>query len=152
FKQSGISADAGTNTVLALAGPTNYNVSQFDITQWVDDGAGIGYTFSPVVGSATAGKQFTLTSATPATVAAVTSPTTVTGVYKTRWQVTFKQSGISADAGTNTVLALAGPTNYNVSQFDVTQWVDSGSPISYTYAATVGTSTSGKRYALTVAT
>ena len=148
FKQTGISSDAGTDTILTLAGPTNYNFSQFDITQWVDNGAGITYTYAATVGGGT-GKQYVLTSTTPSTLSSVTTATTVTGAYKTQWQVTFHQAGVGVDAGTNTVLTLtAGPTNYTQGQFDVTQWVDNSASISFTWAPTVATSVTGKQYAL----
>lgn len=90
------------------------------------------------------GKQYALVSSSATSPLTVTAAVTVTGTYKTQWQVTFHQTGVGADAGSNTVLTLtAGPTNYNQSQFDVTQWVDNNGSIAFTWAPTVATSVTG---------
>jgi hypothetical protein len=151
FKQTGVSSDAGTNTVLSI-GATNYNQSQFDVTQWVDTGTGIAYSYAPTVTTSDPGKQYVLTSTTPSTLSSVTAPTTVTGSYKTQYKVTFMQTGIGSDTSTNTVLSLtvnSTTTTYDASHLP-SAWYDAGTNLSYSYSSPVATSPPlGKQYALT---
>src|SRR5439155_165650 len=80
-------------------------------------------------------------------ITSVTSAVTVTGTYKTQWQITFKQTGIGGDTGSNTVVTVAGSPKA-AGDLDYPTWVDNSSPLSFTWAATTATSpASGKRYA-----
>src|SRR5262249_47567842 len=135
-----------TNTILTI-GASNYNYSQFDVPQWVTDSTAISFTWASTVATSTTGKQYAFVSSSAASPLTVTAPVTVTGTYKTQFQVSFHQTGISSDAGTNTILTI-GASNYNYSQFDVTQWIDNNGSISFTWASPVATSSAGKQYVL----
>jgi uncharacterized repeat protein (TIGR02543 family) len=74
------------------------------------------------------------------------SPATVTANYKTQFYVTFSQSGIGGDSGTNTVVTIGG-SDKNAGDLPLSGWYDSGT--TYSFAATVATSVTGKRYANT---
>jgi len=74
------------------------------------------------------------------------SPATVTADYKTQFYVTFSQSGIGSDSGTNTVVTIGG-FDKNAGDLPISDWFDSGT--TYSYAAFVATSDPGKRYANT---
>jgi hypothetical protein len=79
---------------------------------------------------------------------------TITGTYKIQWLVTYQQTGISADADSNTILTLPGPLNKNYANFvaGATQWVDDNTNAGFTWAPTVATNTTGKRYAFVSST
>src|SRR5262249_11108613 len=105
FNQSGIGGDTGAATVVTVAG-TPHPSSELPFSTFVDSGAGVSYSYaSPVVASGT--KRYALTSTMPASLGSVTSPTSVTGTYKTQFLVTFDQSGLGADA-TGTIVTVDG--------------------------------------------
>jgi hypothetical protein len=108
---------------------------------------------SPASGGA--GKQYIYTSWSAPSFGSSTSQTysytvpssaeTVTASYKTRYQVTFQQSGLGGDA-VGTVLTVGAGT-YGYSQLPLTSvWVDDGTTYSYNGTVSAG---SGKQYVLT---
>ena len=67
--------------------------------------------------------------------------------YKTQYEITFAQTGIADDTGSNAVLTIGGSTTKARGDLPVSQWFDQGSPVVYAYAATVSTNPpSPKRY------
>jgi hypothetical protein len=106
----------------------------------VASGTGTRYVFTswsaPSFGSSTS-QTYTYT--------VPSSAETVTANYKTQYQVTFQQSGLSGDA-TGIVLTV-GANTYSYSQLPLTSmWVDDGTAYSYTGTVSAGT---GKQYVLT---
>ena len=67
--------------------------------------------------------------------------------YKTQYEITFAQTGIADDTGSNAVLTIGGSTTKARSDLPFSQWFDQGSPVVYAYATTVSTNLpSPKRY------
>jgi large repetitive protein len=157
---SGVSADVAASTqVVSLTSPSAQSVtfSQFtsnSYSQYFDAGSTVSGTFANPLASTTAGKRYALTSGSPFSFSSLSAPQTATGTYKVQYQVTFAQSGIGVDTGTNQVLSLivngGSPTAYSASTLPPATWYDDGTVLTYAYSATVATSpASGKRYALT---
>src|SRR5439155_3882712 len=147
FKQTGIGGDTGPNTVVTVAGSPKV-AGDFDYTTWVDDSSPLSFSWAATLATSPAsGKRYAFVSSSPATLPSVTSAVTVAGTYKTQWQVTFKQTGIGGDTGSNTVVTVNG-TPHPIADFDVMVWVDdtTGSA-TFGYAATVAAS-AGKQYVL----
>jgi hypothetical protein len=116
----------GTHTLQALSPVSGGTGTQYVYTSWS----------APSFGSSTS-QTYTYT--------VPSSAETVTANYKTQWQVTFQQSGLSSDA-TGTVLTV-GTNTYTYSQLPLTNiWVDDGTTYSYTGTVSAGT---GKQYVLT---
>ena len=90
---------------------TPHPIAAFDVIVWVDDTTGsVTFGYAGTV-AASAGKQYVLTnsgSLPSSPITGVTSAVTVTGTYKTQWQITFKQTGIGGDTGSSTVVTVAG--------------------------------------------
>jgi len=137
FEQTGIPSDVTSDvTVGGVKHPLPYS-------EWFDMGATVCFAYEDSVAGA-AGTQYVLTSTSPTTGFKVSGTTTVTANYKTQYQVTFGQSGLSGDA-TGTVLQVNSLTQslpYSVR-------VDDGGSISYSYATTVSSTVTGKQYVLT---
>ena len=148
FGQSGIGADS-TVTVVTVDGSSKTAASLPFTTDWLDSGASVIYTYSTPVASTVAGKRYVLTTPAPgpASPITVTAPTSVTGTYKTQFELTFTQSGIGADS-TGTVVTVEGSpkTALNLAFKD---WYDQGTAVTYQYAEPVASTVAGKRYALT---
>jgi hypothetical protein len=147
FAQSGLSSDA-TGTVATIAGATKM-YSDLPFTVWVDASSGsVTYSYTATVASSITGKQYVKTSTDTSPVTGLSGPLTVTGTYKTQWQVTFAQSGLDSSA-TGTVLTI-GSTTYTYSQLPQTNlWVDSGTTYSYSTSVQAGT---GKTFGYTSVT
>ncbi|MGA3192016.1 MAG: hypothetical protein ABSD73_05815 [Candidatus Bathyarchaeia archaeon] len=144
FDQSGVSSDAGSNTVLTV-GTTDYGQGSLPLSSvWVDDGTTFSYASTVAVSGGT--KQYAWTSNTGGLTSPVHAAGTVTGQYKTQWQVAFSKSGVDSDAGSSTILTV-GSTTYTYSMFPSSAiWVDDGTAYSYSSTVSAG---SGKQYALT---
>lgn len=73
--------------------------------------------------------------------------------YKTQYEITFAQTGIADDTGSNAVLTIGGSTTKARGDLPFSQWFDQGTPVVYAYAATVSTNPpSPKRYRRTSVT
>ncbi len=147
FAQSGLSSDA-TGTVATIAGAAKI-YGNLPFTVWVDASSGsVTYSYTATVTSSVTGKQYVKTSTDASPVTGLSGPLTVTGAYKTQWQVTFAQSGLDSSA-TGTVLTI-GATTYIYSQLPQTNlWVDSGTTYSYSASVQAGT---GKTFGYTSVT
>ena len=136
FAVSGLDSSAQGTVVSVTVGANpavNLVQSQFPYDfGYVDAGTVIKYTFTSAVGSSNSGEQFVLTTpaATPASGFSLNGATTVTGTYKTQFEVSFSQTGISSDAGTNSVLTLNGVT-YTYNDLPTGMWVNAGTSFSW---------------------
>src|SRR5207249_2979561 len=93
FKQTGMGGGVGVNTVVTVNG-TPHPIAAFDVIVWVDDTTGSAtFGYAGTV-AASAGKQYVLTNSASLSspITSVTAAMTVTGAYKTQWQITFKQT------------------------------------------------------------
>jgi len=107
------------------------NYGQLPYVFWVDNGTVITYSYSNV-SSSTAGKRFILTGVTgPASPITVTSSVTITGNYKTQYQITVTASPSGAIGGTFKVTyTQCGTTYTNVQKTTLwTEWVDAGTTV-----------------------
>src|SRR5206468_3837702 len=103
FAQSGMSGDQTGTIVTVNTSPK----STLPYAAYYDAGTTVSYTYASPVTSSPTGKQYALTTPAPlpATGFSVSSSLTVTGTYKTQWQITFAQSNLAADA-TGTVVTV----------------------------------------------
>ncbi len=125
FTQSGVGSSAGSNTVLTV-GSTNYAYNALPTNVWVNSGTTFSWA-SPV--SAGSGTQLIETGSSGSS--PISAAGTYSATYTTQYQVTFTQTGISSDAGSNTVLTL-GASNYSYNALPTNVWVNSGTTFSWT--------------------
>ena len=112
---------------------------------WVSCGSTITYSYDNIV-SGTQGTQYVLTSASPASPQTVTGPITVTGTYKTQYQVTFSLDPLEAGTispSSNNVWVNAGPLSISAIAEDgyhFGYWYSSAGPIAnYGWDSTTAT-------------
>lgn len=153
FDQTGLDSTANSTVVTVNGTPHNYATPHlFQI--WVDATTGsVTYFYAATVTSSNAGTQFVLTTPAPSPappITGLTGPVTVTANYQTQYLVSFHQTGLDSDAGSNTVLTV-GLTNYVYVNFPINNiWVDSGT--TYSYSDPVSSTVTGKRFDLTSVT
>ncbi|HSV48694.1 MAG TPA: hypothetical protein VLH35_00125 [Candidatus Acidoferrales bacterium] len=127
FKQAGLDGTTDAGTVLTVNG-TNVPYTGFDYNILVNSGDRLVYTYNSTVASTTPGKQFVLTNTSPSSpLVSISSNQTVTGTYKTQYNVTVSTSGL----GTHVTNVLNGTTVLGTAT-DATPfsiWVDSGSSL-----------------------
>ena len=131
FTHSGLDSSA-TGTVVTV---NNVSVSfgQLPYNVWVDNGSPGTYSYGNV-SSSTSGKKFVLTGVSgPSSPITVTEPTTITGNYKTQYQVTFSQTGVSSDF-TGTIVTIDG-TDYSYATLSANFWWDSGSSHAFSFVS-----------------
>src|SRR5713226_9522485 len=164
----GGSADT-TGTLIAISGPNSYSqmkaAANLAFSDWFDNGANITATFTtPIITTADANKRYALTGITGGTVSAnvssltVSAGATITGTYKTQYQISFTAAGTipiggSADT-TGTLIAIAGPNSYSqmkaAGSLAFSDWFDNGANITTTFTTPIVTTLdANKRYALT---
>jgi hypothetical protein len=107
FDTSGLD-DTATGTIVSL--PAFGYIPDFSMpyNAWFDSGSTLNsanFTYSQIVASTTSGKQVYLTGVSPTSISSLTGPSTITGSYKTQYQVTF-----SASPSTGGTIA---PTGFN---------------------------------------
>jgi hypothetical protein len=147
FAQTGIGSDTGANTVVTVSGNAKAK-GVLPYTEWFDDGSNVSYSYEATVDVSPAStKRYRRDSVSGiASGAAVTAASTITGNYVTQWQLTFAQSGIGGDTGSNTV-ATVGASAKQASALPYTEWFDNGTTVNYSYEALVNTNPlSTKRY------
>jgi hypothetical protein len=129
FAQTGLDS-AATGTVVAVNGsPKSY--ANLPYSDWFDNGNTIPYAYGNV-SSSTLGKRFILTSVSgPSSPITVSSSVTVTGNYKTQYQVTFDQSGVGSDFA-GTVVTVDNAT-YNRDNLPAEFWCDKDSNHSFEF-------------------
>jgi uncharacterized repeat protein (TIGR01451 family) len=117
--------------------------------QDVANGAGSRYDFRNWSG----GVPSSPNTSNPVTVT-MSSARSVTANYDTQYKVSFAQSGIGTDTGSNTVVTVPSPGGNGYSKSDVDggnayYWVANGQTVTFAFASTVDTSPAiGKRYSL----
>jgi hypothetical protein len=148
FTYSGLDSSA-TGTVVTVDGaPKTYGDLPYSL--WVDEGTVITYSYSNV-SSTTAGKRFILTGTSgPASPITVTSSVTVTGNYKTQFEITFSQSGVNSDF-LGTVVTVDG-TDYSVGTLPKSFWWDSGLVHNFDFKSPLVVTANAKRYVWTSTT
>jgi hypothetical protein len=150
FAQTGIGTDTGSNTVVTVSGNAKAK-GALPYTEWFDDGSAVSYSYETTVETSPAStKRYRRDTVSGiASGAAVTAASTITGNYVIQWQLTFAQSGIGGDTGTNTVATVSASAK-QASALPYTEWFDNGATVSYSYEGFVNTSPSStKRYKLT---
>jgi len=141
FTQTGLDFSANSAVVTVNGIPVTFGELPYTIC--VDNGTVITYSYSNV-SSSTPGKRFILTGVTgPASPITVTGPVTVTGDYKTQFEITFSQSGINSDF-TGTVVIIDG-TGYTVSALP-TFWWDNSSTHDFAFQSPLVVTTNAKQY------
>ncbi len=113
--------------------------------EWVSYGAAAQGNFTPTVVNSANDVQCLFVSDNRTQ--SITEPTTITGKYQTQYKVTLNQSGVKSDAK-GTILAVSGiPEEY--SQLADVRWVDNGTQLTFSFEATVSSTTANKQYVLT---
>ena len=131
FNHTGLDSSA-SGTIVTVNGNAE-TFTDLPYTLWVDSGSPVTYSYGNV-SSSTIGKRFILTGTTgPSSPITVTSPTTVTGNFKTQYSVTFDQTGAGTDY-TGTVITVDG-ANYNTAGLPAQFWWDQGSGHSFAFAS-----------------
>jgi hypothetical protein len=129
FGQTGLDSSASSSVVTVNSVPVAYG--QLPYTLWVDSGGSVTYSYSDV-SSSTPSKTFILIGVTGlASPITITSPVTVTGNYKTQYQITFDQTGVSNDF-TGTIMTIDG-TPYTYGTLPAHLWWDSGTSHSFSF-------------------
>jgi hypothetical protein len=145
FTYTGLDSTA-TGAVVTVDGNTK-EYADLPYAKWVDTGSTVTYSYNDVVLSTASGKRFKLTGITgPASPATATSSITVTGNYKTQYEVTFDQSGVGSDFA-GTVLSIDS-TNYNAAGLPVSFWWDQSSSHSFSFTSPL-TVNASKQYSWT---
>jgi hypothetical protein len=131
FEYSGLDSSASGTVVTVNGTPVTY--AQMPYAIWADSGGSVAYSCSNV-SSSNPGEQFILTGVTglssPIT---VTSPTTITGNYKTQYQVTFSQTGVGPDF-VGTVVTIDSNT-YTVNFLPFSFWWDNSSSHTFSFSS-----------------
>jgi len=136
FAQSGLDSTAqGTVVSVTIGANPAVNVVYTDFTKdfgYVDSGTTIAYTFTSTVASSTSGKQFVLTTPAPSPASGFTlgGATTVTGTYKTQYQLTVTSthdtpnpaSGSWFDASSSVTESVTSPVTESGTQYSCTGW------------------------------
>jgi hypothetical protein len=117
---------AGTN--VTLTAPANIAItssSQYRFDHWDVDGVSRGAGVDLITANMNANH-------------------TATAHYVTQYAVTFNQTGLNSDA-TGTVVTVNGSPK-TISDLPYNLWADAGCSMTYSYATSVSSSTTGKRY------
>ncbi|MCX6841997.1 MAG: T9SS type A sorting domain-containing protein [candidate division WOR-3 bacterium] len=126
---------------------------------WYDAGTTANATIDPLTVAGDPGVQYVFNgwtgdasgSGSPSNNITMNGPKTATATWKTQYQVTFVQSGLSSDAvGTVVTVTVGGQTVYEDYAHlpYTTGWIDAGQPVTYSYTSPVPVDAS-KRYVLT---
>ena len=159
FAQSGLDSTAqGTIVTVTVDGGSPVNVAFSEFPKdfgYVDAGTTITYAFTSPVSSSTAGEQFVLTSPapTPASGFSLSGPTTVTGAYKTQYDLQFAESSLDSSAqGTVVTVTIDGNSPVNLAFSDLTKdfgFIDASTSITYAFTSPVASSNAGEQFVLT---
>ena len=89
FTHSGLSADATGTVVTVNAAAQSFGALPYSV--FIDDGASVTYSYTSPVTSSVSGKQYVLTTPAPSPASGytVSGANTVTGTYKTQYQLTL---------------------------------------------------------------
>jgi hypothetical protein len=142
FAQAGMAGDQ-TGAIVTVNGSPQ---SILSYQLYVDSGSNVTYSYAGTVATSSTTKQYVLATPDPAPASgfSVTAPVTITATYKTQYQLSFAQTGLSADA-TGTIVTVNGSPQSTLPYHD---WFDDGSSVSFSYSTIVASSVNGKRYSL----
>lgn len=125
------SGDYASRATVPISAPENIDIapgeSRYHFNGWTGEGV-----------------SFTDASSPSTTMTMPAGATTVTANYVTQYRVTFDQSGIGADASA-TVLTVGGAEKTAAELPFTTDWITSGTPLTYAYSSPVGVNES-KQY------
>jgi len=142
FSQTGLDSTATGTVVTVNESAKTY--SDLSFTTWVDSGSSVTYSYNDVVLSSVAGKRFKQVSVTGSTSPiTVTNSVTVTGNYKTQYQVTFYQTSVWSDF--NGTIVTVDSVNYNYTGLPVPFWWDQNSGHSFSFSSPLVVN-GGKKY------
>jgi len=118
-------------TVVTVAGVLKTYTDLPFTTDWADHGFSLAFGYSDIVASSVSGKQFKLVSVSHTSPLTVTAPTTVTGNYKTQYQITVTASPAEALGGTFKVTYTQCGTTYTDMQKTTSwsDWADAGTTV-----------------------
>jgi hypothetical protein len=129
FTHSGLDSSASGTVATVNGVPVTFSGLPYNIL--IDNGGTVESSYNNV-SSTTPGKTFVLTGVSgPVSPMTVSGPVTITGNYKTRYQVTFDQSGVGSDF-TGTVVTIDGAP-YTRSTMPAVFWWDSGSSHTFSF-------------------
>src|SRR5271157_3322892 len=149
FTQTGITSDAGSNTVLTLGG-SNYAYDALPAGVWVDSGTSFSWA-SDVAGAT--GERFHFTGDDSGLVSPIVASGTDAATYKIQYDLKFAESGLDGTAeGTIVSVTVGSSPAVNVVQNDFPYdfgYVDAGTTVTYAFTSPVASSNSGERFVLT---
>jgi len=130
FNQTGLD-DNATGIVVTVAGAPKTYIELPFTTDWLDHDSSLAFEYSDTVASSVSGKRFKLLSVSHTTPLTVTAPTTVTGNYKTQYQITVTATPSGAIGGTFKVTYIQCGTTYTNVQRTTpwTEWVDASTNV-----------------------
>src|SRR5271157_654511 len=150
YNQYNVTFDASSNvkldsaaTIVTVAGAA-MTAADLPYSGWFNSGSSLSYAYSTTVAStasptdtqyrwnSTSGLSQTLQSNT----FTVSGAGTVTGTYVAQYKVTFAQSGLTSDASGTVVTVDNVDKAYGDLPF-TTDWIDSGSSVTYSYSSPV---------------
>ena len=147
FNHAGLDTTA-TGTVVTVNGSVK-TLSDLPFSMWVDSETSISYSYTNMVSSTDKSKRFMLVNvAGPASPITLTNPVTVTGNYKTQYQVTFDQSGVGPDF-TGTAVTIDGADDYGAGTLPVSFWWDDDSTHSFDFKSPLIVTANTKQYVWT---
>ena len=143
FTQTKLDSTA-TGAVVTVDGNAK-EYANLPYSDWFDSNSYVDYSYNDIVSSTEAGKRFKLVDVTgPASPIFVTDSATVTGNYKTQYEITFDQTGVGTDF-TGTVVTIDG-IDYTVNELPTEPafWWDNCSSHDFSFASPL--SVDGKKY------
>ncbi|MCJ7423028.1 PKD domain-containing protein [Candidatus Bathyarchaeota archaeon] len=141
FTHSGLDSSASSTVVTINSIPVTFG--QLPYSLWVDNSVSVTYSYDNV-SSSTVGKRFILVGVSgPSSPITVGNPLTVTGNYKTQYQITFSQTGVSADF-TGTIVTVDS-TTYTFTTLPTSMWLDNGSTVTFAFNSPLVVN-AGKQY------
>jgi hypothetical protein len=150
FGQVGIGGDSTGAVVTVNA--SGQSASALPFSDWFDNGGTVTYSYTDPVATSVTGKRYILTTPapSPSSPISVAGPLSVIGTYKTQYQVTFAQSGISApDTGSNFVVKVAGADKAKAA-LPFSAWYDANASVAYSFYSPISTvPVTDKQYELT---
>jgi hypothetical protein len=121
FTQSGL--DSSAASIIATINGNPKSFGQLPYAVWIDNGGSVTYSYNNV-SSSNSGERFVLTSITgPASPVIVNGSLTVTGNYKTQYQVIFDQTGVGSNFA-GSIVSIDG-NGYNYGVLPTSFWWDS---------------------------
>jgi uncharacterized repeat protein (TIGR02543 family) len=142
FTQTGLD-DTAIGTVVTVEGAgKDYDKLPFT-TDWLDNETSLNFEYTDIIYSSVVDTRFKLDTVSHTSPLSVIEPTTVTGSYKTQYQITFDQTGVSSDF-TGTVVTI-DTTEYKVSDLPEPFWWYEDSQHSFSFGSPLDVD-AGKRY------